>query len=93
MGRLICALALSPALPILASGSYAQERQGGQTFGSPNSVENTIAGDIETWDDFRQNLIDQYGLAVSADYTAVLLSANGSISICIKLDNRASATK
>ncbi|RLA26375.1 MAG: porin, partial [Gammaproteobacteria bacterium] len=61
---------------ILVSGSHAQERQSGQTFGSPDTVENTIAADIETWDDFRQHLIDQYGLTVSADYTAVLLSAN-----------------
>ena len=76
MGRLIYALVLSPAMLILVSGSYAQERQSGQTFGSPDTVENTIAADIETWDDFRQHLIDQYGLTVSADYTAVLLSAN-----------------
>jgi len=76
MGRLIWALMLSPALLILVSGSDAQERQSGQAFGSPDTVENTLAADIETWDDFRQNLIDRYGLAVSADYTAVLLSAN-----------------
>lgn len=76
VGRLIFAVALSPVLLILVSVSYAQERQSGQTFGSPDTVENTIAEDIETWDDFRKNLIDEYGLAVSADYTAVLLTAN-----------------
>ena len=30
----------------------------------------------DSWDDFRQHLIDDFGLTVSADYTAVALTAN-----------------
>jgi len=80
MGRLIRVLALSPALLMLVSLSHAQEQAPGHVFGSPDSVENTLAEDNVTWDDFRQNLIDQYGLTVSADYTAALLTANETFS-------------
>jgi len=44
MGKLVYALALTRAPLIPVTGSYAQEQQVGQTFGSPDSVENTIAG-------------------------------------------------
>lgn len=50
------------------------------TFGGPDTVESRIAEDHKTWDDFRQRLIDKYGLTVSADYTSVLLTANEAFS-------------
>jgi porin len=52
----------------------------GPGFGGPNAVENQIEDDVDSWDGFRQNLIDKYGLTVSGDYTAVLLSANETFS-------------
>jgi hypothetical protein len=41
----------------------------GPGFGGPNAVENQIEDDVDSWDGFRQNLIDKYGLTVSGDYT------------------------
>jgi porin len=61
--------------PMLAS-AQDDEVTGTPGFGGPDTVENRIADDIESWDDFRQHLIDDFGLTVSADYTAVALTAN-----------------
>lgn len=67
------------AFVVLGTGvSHAQND--GPAFGGPDAVENRIFEDIETWDDFRQNLIDRYGLAVSMDYTGVLLTASETFS-------------
>jgi hypothetical protein len=74
-----------PVLPFLlvlvVQGTGVSRAQNdGPAFGGPDAVENRIFEDIETWDDFRQNLIDRYGLAVSMDYTGVLLTASETFS-------------
>ena len=64
------------AMSMLASLASAQELSA-LGFGGPNAVENQIASDTgETWDEWKQNLKDDYGLALSVDYTSVLLTAN-----------------
>ncbi len=45
-------------------------------FGGPDAVENTIEADIESWDDSQEHLKQKYRLTLSADYTAVLLTAS-----------------
>ena len=60
--------------------TVAAQDVAGPRFGGPDAVENRIEDDIDSWEGFRQNLIDKYGLTVSADYTAVLLTANETFS-------------
>ena len=61
---------------ILASPAWAQQSSG-PGFGGPNAVENQIADDFgETWDDWKQDLKDDYGLVLSFDYAGVALTAN-----------------
>ena len=60
----------------LAQFAFSALAQDGPRFGGPDAVENRIKEDVETWDDFRQDLIDQIGLTVSMDYTGVALTAN-----------------
>ena len=63
-------------LPLLALAANAQEVSG-PGFGGPNAVENQVETDFgETWDAWKQNLRDDYGLVLSVDYTAVMLTAN-----------------
>jgi porin len=45
-------------------------------FGGPDAVENTIAADIESWDDWQTHLKEKYRLTLAADYTGVLLTAS-----------------
>ena len=46
-------------------------------FGGPNAVENQVETDFgESWDEWKQSLKDDFGLVLSVDYTAVLLTAN-----------------
>jgi porin len=63
-------------LSILAISATAEETSS-PGFGGPNAVENQVESDFgETWDAWKQNLKDDFGLALSVDYTAVLLTAN-----------------
>ena len=63
-------------MTILASLASAQQSSG-PGFGGPNAVENQIADDFgEVWDEWKQNLKDDYGVVLSVDYTGVLLTAN-----------------
>ena len=79
MIRRIFSLFLAILVLSLSLIAAAQDTSG-PGFGGPNAVENQIEDDVVSWDGFRQNLIDKYGLTVSADYTAVLLSANQTFS-------------
>jgi porin len=63
-------------LSILAVSAAAEETSG-PGFGGPNAVENQVESDFgETWDAWKQNLKDEFGLVLSVDYTAVVLTAN-----------------
>ena len=67
---------LVPAMLLLVAPAAAQQGSG-PGFGGPNAVENQVESDFgETWDAWKQNLKDDFGLVLNADYTAVLLTAN-----------------
>ncbi len=68
--------AVALCLSTAAAAAQAPEPQGTPGFGGPDAVENRIAEDVASWDETRQRLIDDYGLAVSFDYTAVMLTAS-----------------
>ncbi len=68
--------ALALCLSTAAAAAQAPEPQGTPGFGGPDAVENRITEDVASWDETRQRLIDDYGLAVSFDYTAVMLTAS-----------------
>ena len=64
------------ALPFMMPPALA-ETAPGPGFGGPNAVENQVETDFgESWDTWKQNLKDDFGLVLSVDYTAVLLTAN-----------------
>lgn len=64
------------AISLLAISATAEETSG-PGFGGPNAVENQVESDFgETWDAWKQNLKDDFGLVLSIDYTSVLLTAN-----------------
>ena len=63
-------------LPLLAVSTNA-EQTADPGFGGPNAVENQVESDFgETWDAWKQDLKDDFGLVLSVDYTAVVLTAN-----------------
>ena len=64
----------------LAAVAAAAQEQTTARFGSPNAVENQLEDDFETWDDWKQGLKDDYGIALSIDYTGVVLTANETFS-------------
>lgn len=67
---------LAFALSLLAVSTLAQETAG-PGFGGPNAVENQVESDFgETWDTWKQKLKDDFGLVLSVDYTAAMLTAN-----------------
>jgi porin len=45
-------------------------------FGGPDAVENQIADDSESWNDWKKKLKDDHGFGFSIDYTSVLLTAS-----------------
>ncbi len=61
----------------IAQSAKAQEAEPVTTpgFGGPNAVENQMAEDTKTWEDWKTGLKDDYGVSFSADYTSVLLYA------------------
>ena len=64
------------ALCFVNGFAMAQESSG-PGFGSPNAVENQVEYDFgEAWDAWKQNLKDDFGVVLSVDYTAVMLTAN-----------------
>jgi len=70
---LVVSTSIAPSVP-------AQEtRTATPTFGGPDAVENTMDQDFETWDDWKTDLQDRFGLALSVDYTGVLLTASESL--------------
>jgi hypothetical protein len=76
MAILIRLAMLAFVLSLLAVSALAQETAG-PGFGGPNAVENQVESDFgETWDAWKQNLKDDFGLVLSVDYTAVVLTAN-----------------
>ena len=72
------------ALAIYAPFAAAQEdvAASGTTpgFGGPDAVENQMAKDSESWDDWKKNLKEDHGFAFSVDYTSVLLTASETFS-------------
>jgi len=76
MTKLTKLTVLAFALTMLAPWASAQQ-PAGPGFGGPNAVENQIETDFgEVWDDWKQNLKDDFGVVLSVDYTGVLLTAN-----------------
>ena len=71
---------LLPVAFSLAVGNASAQESPGPNFGGPNAVENQVEADFgETWDKWKQSLKDDFGLVLSVDYTAVLLTANETI--------------
>jgi porin len=66
------------SLAIAQGESADSESRQTPGFGGPDAVENTIGAGIDSWDDWQQYLKDNYRLSMSADYTAVLLTASES---------------
>ena len=52
----------------------------GPRFGGPDAVENQMAEDRETWNDWKKSLQDDHGFGFSIDYTSVLLTASETFS-------------
>ena len=76
MTKLTKLIVLAVAATLLAPLAMSQE-PAGPRFGGPNAVENQIAKDFgQDWDDWKQNLKDDFGIVLSVVYTAVLLAAN-----------------
>jgi len=63
-----------------ANYSWGQEQQAEITatpgFGGPDAVENQLAEDSQTWNEWKKSLKEDHGLSLSMDYTSVLLTAN-----------------
>jgi len=66
-------------LTVIASGVGAQQSDSPR-FGGPDAVENLIADDSESWNDWKTKLKDDHGFAFSVDYTSVLLTASETFS-------------
>jgi porin len=70
----------------LASYATAQQGPGGTesgatpAFGGPDSVENQLEDDSQSWNDWKKGLKDDHGFAFSIDYTSVLLTASETFS-------------
>ena len=76
----ICLIVLTSFAIMRVTSVLAQEAdRTSPAFGGPDAVENTIAYDIENWDDWQQYLKDRFRMTMSADYTAVLLTASESL--------------
>ena len=69
-------------LCVFSNVTAAQDRQVTSTpgFGGPDAVENQMATDSETWDEWKKVLKDERGFAFSVDYTSVLLTASETFS-------------
>jgi porin len=67
------------AISLLAAMASAQQETG-PGFGGPDAVENQLAKDEESWNDWKKRLKDEHGFGFSIDYTAVLLTANETFS-------------
>ncbi|MEL7449251.1 MAG: hypothetical protein AAFN78_08585 [Pseudomonadota bacterium] len=73
--RSFAALGLTIAMGLAVSA--AAEEPSGPEFGGPNAVENQVESDFgESWASWKQRLKDELGLALSVDYTSVVLTAN-----------------
>jgi porin len=69
-------IAIGLGFTLLSAHARAQE-PATPAFGGPNAVENQVQSDFgETWDEWKQNLKDDFGLVLSLDYTGVWLTAN-----------------
>lgn len=67
---------LALLLSLWTASTPAQEASG-PGFGGPNAVENQVESDFgESWATWKQGLKDDFGLTLSVDYTAVMLTAN-----------------
>ena len=82
MARVFVQVAIS-LLAISAPFAAAQDRASDDAassttpgFGGPDAVENQIADDIESWNDWKKTLKDEHGFGFSIDYTSVLLTAS-----------------
>ena len=74
-------LAVFGAVAFLLASPASAQQPSGPGFGGPNAVENQIDTDFgEDWDDWKQNLKDDFGIVLSVDYTGVLLTANETFS-------------
>jgi porin len=75
---LIAALSCVIVFPCARAQENPGENRSGATpgFGGPNTVENAMADDGLSFDEWRQNLKEDHGFSFSVDYTSVVLSAN-----------------
>jgi porin len=70
---------LASGLSLLAAAAAAQQapRPG---FGGPDAVENQLAEDKLSWNDWKKQLSDEHGFGFTIDYTGVVLTANETFS-------------
>ena len=70
---------LAISAPFAAAQTRASDGAASTTtprFGGPDAVENQIADDSESWNDWKKQLKDDHGFGFSVDYTSVLLTAS-----------------
>jgi len=70
---------LASMLTIFATAVGAQQPDSPK-FGGPDAVENQLAKDKESWNDWKKRLKDEHGFGFSIDYTSVVLTANETFS-------------
>ena len=74
----IAILALTVIGPLATAQDEAGDIAPGSRpkFGGPDAVENRMADEFESWDDWKKSLKIDRGFGFSVDYTGVFLSAN-----------------
>lgn len=65
---------------VTCHAAHAEDDAHAPVFGGPDSVEIRISEDVQSWDDIRQGLIDNYGLVISGDYSTVWMTADDTVS-------------
>ena len=78
----IIALAITTlTFPAMAQDVLDKDQAGtAPGFGGPDSVENLLEDDSQSWNDWKTKLKEEHGFGFSMDYTSVLLTANETIS-------------
>ncbi len=82
MSKVFARTAVFGILMVYSASANAQDAEvaGAPGFGGPNAVENQMAEDRESWNDWKKSLEEDHGFAFSIDYTGVLLTASETFS-------------
>ena len=60
---------------LVANLAYSQE-QANSNFGGPDTAENRLAAEFDSWDEWKKKLQTDHGFGFGVDYTGVFLSAS-----------------